>query len=133
MGTTGESRHLARARALELYYEATMKERSFQEIVASLAIAPDPYTVQLLHAIDERLDWAEDLLEGHSHDWSLDRMPLLDRLIMTLALCELASPASPGRAVVFDEAVEFARTYSTDASSSFVNGLLTACADDVNF
>jgi N utilization substance protein B len=129
MAVSGEARHIARSRALELYYEATIKERTVREIVTNLAVDPDPYTVEILDAVTDRIDWAEDLLDEHSRDWPLDRMPLMDRLIMTMALCELAMDQSPGRAIVFDEAVEFARTYSTDSSPGFVNGLLSACAD----
>jgi len=129
MSVTGEERHRARARALELYYESSLKEREFVDVIDALAVKPDPYTISLLHEVATHEDWALDLLEGHSKEWSLDRMPLLDRLIMTLALCELQSEDSPGRAVIFNEAVEFARTYSTDGSPAFVNGLLSACAD----
>ncbi len=122
-----EQRHRARERALELLYEQSIKQRSVAEIVNALAVTPDPYTVELLRIVEKDREWAESQLSTHSHDWPLDRMAMVDRLIMTLALCELRLDDSPSRAVVFDEAVEFAKVYSSDASPSFINGLLSAC------
>jgi N utilization substance protein B len=53
----------------------------------------------------------------------------MDRLIMTLALGELILDDAPPVAVVLDESVEFAKTYSTENSASFVNGVLAACVE----
>ncbi len=127
MSEFAEQRHRARERAFELLYEQSIKQRSAAEIVNALAVRPDPYTVELLNAVERDHEWAEVQLSAHSHDWPLDRMALVDRLIMTLALCELRLTDAPPRAVVFDEAVEFAKIYSSDASPSFINGLLSAC------
>ena len=55
-------------------------------------------------------------------------MAVIDRLICTLAACELLDRAEPPVAVVLDEAIELAKTYSTDDSGRFVNGLLVTVA-----
>jgi len=52
--------------------------------------------------------------------------------VMTLAIGELLMVDAPPKAVVLDEAVELAKIYSTEGSPSFVNGVLSACADDLN-
>jgi N utilization substance protein B len=130
MSEFGEQRHRARERALELLYEQAIKERPAAQIVNDLAVRPDPYTIELLNVVERDHAWAEEKLAQHSHDWPVERMAMMDRLIMTLALCELRLDDAPPRAVVFDEAVEFAKVYSTDASPSFVNGLLSACTTD---
>jgi N utilization substance protein B len=127
MSEFAEQRHRARERALELLYEQSIKQRSVAEIVNALAVPPDPYTVALLTVVERDREWAETQLGAHSHEWPIERMAMVDRLIMTLALCELRLENAPSRAVVFDEAVEFAKVYSSDASPSFVNGLLSAC------
>jgi N utilization substance protein B len=127
----GASRHLARERALELLYEQSIKQRSADEIVAALPMAPEPYTVELVRAVEESREWAETLLQRHSLDWPIDRMAVIDRLIMTMALCEMRLSDAPPVAVVLDEAVEFARTFSTDSSPGFVNGVLAACVNDL--
>ena len=49
---------------------------------------------------------------------------MIDRLVMELALAEASSDDPPPRAVILNEAVELARSYSTDSSGSFVNGIL---------
>ena len=69
---------------------------------------------------------AEAAIEKASLDWSLERMAVLDRLVMVLAIGELLGEHPPPDAVVLDEAVELAKTYSTDASPRFVNGVLAA-------
>jgi N utilization substance protein B len=59
-------------------------------------------------------------------------MALLDRLILTMATGEMLMQDAPPMAVILDEAVELAKTYSTDGSPSFVNGVLSSIADDVS-
>lgn len=64
-----------------------------------------------------------------SDHWSIDRMPVIDRAILRLGLYELRHvPATPA-AVVVNEAVRLAKTYSTQRSSAFVNGILAALAE----
>jgi N utilization substance protein B len=127
----GEVRHRARERAFEVLYEQTMKDRTAEEIVSEVSSPLDAYTVELLNAVEVHGDWATELIATCSIDWTVDRMALLDRLIMTLALSESRLTAAPPRAVIIDEAVEFAKIFSTDASASFVNGLLSACFDSL--
>lgn len=131
MSELGLARHRARERALELLYEQAIKDRPIDEILAQLAIAPDPYTVTLLHAVTADRAWADDLLARHSTEWPLERMSLVDRLIMTIALCEMRTLDAPPRAVVMNEAVELARMYSGDNAPTFVNGLLAACLREI--
>ena len=127
MSELGARRHLARERALEIYYEATIKDRPVQAIVASLSVPPDPYTVAILISAETHRTRADELMSQFSHEWSLERFALIDRLIMTLAIGELLQAEPPPTAVILDEAVELAKTYSTEGSGSFVNGLLAAC------
>ena len=110
-----------------MLYEASMKERSPELILREQAISPDPYVTTLLVAVGVHRAHAEALIARQSHQWALERIALLDRLIMTLALSELLLDESPPVAVVLDEAVELAKTYSTDESPSFVNGVLSGC------
>jgi N utilization substance protein B len=125
----GQRRHLARERALELAYEASMKGRPFSAIVSELVIAPDQYTVSILTSTEENRPRIEELITENSIDWPLDRLALMDRLIMSLALGELIMDDAPPVAVVLDESVEFAKIYSTEGSASFVNGVLATCVE----
>ncbi len=131
MSELGSSRHLARERALEILYEAQMKERSVDDILAALPVAPDPYAAALALATESSRERGDELLERFAVDWPLDRIAVIDRIIMTMATAELLMPDAPPRAVVLDEAVELAKTYSTEGSGAFVNGLLSAIADEL--
>lgn len=126
------SRHLARERALQLAYEAQMKSRDVSEILAALPIEPDPYTVTLLGAMREHRARADELIARHARGWDLERLAVIDRLVMTLAIGELLSDDAPPVAVVLDEAVSLAKEFSTEDSGSFVNGVLSACVADLH-
>jgi len=119
-----DARHLARERALELLYEADLKGVSVREVVATLPVAPDPFVVTLVEDAEASRAVAEAAIRDASVDWPLERMAVLDRLVMVLAVGEVMGAAPPPDAVVLDEAVELAKTYSTDASPRFVNGVL---------
>ena len=132
MSELGAQRHRARERAFEILYEWAIKNRPVAQILNELAVQPDPYTTILVRSVEEHHAWAEELLSRHSIEWTLERMAIVDRLIMTMALCELRLEDAPPRAVVFDEAVELAKLYSSDAAPSFVNGLLSACVENAS-
>lgn len=65
-----------------------------------------------------------------SERWPIHRMPVVDRTILRLALYELLHESTP-TAVVLNEAVELAKTYSTKKSGAFVNGVLSTLAGQV--
>jgi transcription antitermination protein NusB len=127
MSELSHSRHLARERALQLFYEAHIKDRCVDDIVAALATAPDEYTLRLLRSAEAHESRSLELIDENARDWSVDRLALIDRLVMTLAIGELLLEDPPPVAVVLDEAVGLAKEYSTDASGGFVNGVLAAC------
>jgi transcription antitermination protein NusB len=68
-------------------------------------------------------------IAGASDHWSIERMPVIDRAILRLGLYELRHHRSTPSAVVVNEAVRLAKTYSTQRSGSFVNGVLAALAE----
>ena len=109
-----------------------MKDRPMSVIVAELPVPPDDYTTLLLSMVSVHEAPALELIERFSIDWPLDRMALIDRLVLTLATSEILMADAPPTAVVLDEAVELAKTYSTDASPSFVNGVLSSIAEELS-
>ena len=131
MSELGRRRHHARERALELFYESTIKERSVTVILNELNTRPDEYTVALLLSTAAHQDDANELISEFAIDWPLERIAIVDRLIMTLAVGELMLDDAPPLAVIFYEAVELAKTFSTDGAPSFVNGVLSAMAPRV--
>jgi N utilization substance protein B len=124
----GQNRHRARERALEIFYESTIKERPITVIVPELRTKPDAYVLELLTSAVDHQTQANELMSEMSIDWPLERIALVDRLIMTLAVGEMLMDDAPPMAVILDEAVELAKVYSTDGSSSYVNGVLSSIA-----
>jgi N utilization substance protein B len=124
-------RSQSRERALELLYEADRKERSVDLVVADQAAPIDDYTQVLLDAVKKFTAHSEDLIDKNSTSWPIDRLAILDRLILVLALSELQMDEHPPKAVVMNEAVELASGYSTDDSGRFVNGLLATVARQI--
>lgn len=126
----GAGRREARERALELAYEANQRQITASELLATLPVAPAPFAVELLAAAEANRERAEELIAGRATGWSIDRMPVMDRLVMRIAVAEMLALATP-TGVVLSEAVELAKRYSTDESGRFVNGVLAAIAREV--
>jgi N utilization substance protein B len=127
----GVQRHHSRERALEIMYEASMKDRPVLVVVNELSLRPDEYAISLLTSSEVNEARAHELIREYSIDWPLDRIALVDRLVMTLAIGEMMMDDAPPKAVILDEAVELAKVYSTDASPKFVNGVLSTIADHI--
>jgi N utilization substance protein B len=125
------SRHQQRERALSLLYESELKHQEPLDVLSALPVAPDDYVRTLLQGVVDTQQEADGRIEGASVGWPLDRMAVIDRLILRQAVAELLDPNGPPVAVVIDEAVELAKVYSTDDSGSFVNGILSTIARDV--
>lgn len=122
------TRHQSRERALGLLYEAEMKGQDPRAVVAALDVPPDTFAQTLTTATATRREEADALVAGASIGWPVDRMAVVDRLVLRMAVAELLDPAGPPVAVVIDEAVELAKTYSTEESGGFVNGILSTVA-----
>lgn len=125
------NRHDARERAFHLLYESEMKGESGGDVLASLPVDPDEFATELVAGVDAHAAEIDDVIGAHAHNWDVDRMPALDRAILRLATFELLHRADVPTAVVISEAVDLAKSYSTDDSSRFVNGVLSAIAGDV--
>lgn len=100
------------------------------DLIASLTLPPEPYTATLLDAAESRRDEADALVSERLRGWTLERLPVMDRLVLRLAVAELLATDTP-TGVVIAEAVDLAGRYSTDESSRFVNGVLSAVAKEV--
>ena len=125
------SRREARERALSLLYEAESRSLSGPALLAILPVSPEPFSVDLVEGVDQNLEQIDELIGRLAEDWSVDRMPAIDRAILRLATYELAHRPDVPTAAVVSEAVELATQYSTEESSKFVNGLLAAVATEV--
>jgi N utilization substance protein B len=116
---------------VSLLYEAELKDRSPADVLAELPMAPDAFVVDVVSGVGKHQARIDELIGGHAIDWSLDRMPAVDRNILRLAVYELLERPDVPAAAVLSEAVELATRYGTDTSPRFINGLLAAVAKDV--
>jgi N utilization substance protein B len=122
------ARHKARKRALDILFEADQRGEPIDSVLADRAArgdaAANPYTQTLVAGFVDHRDEIDALIEEHAVDWSLDRMPAVDRALLRLATFELRWGDEVSPAVAIDEAVELAKELSTDESPGFVNGVL---------
>jgi N utilization substance protein B len=122
------ARSKARKRALDVLFESEQRSAPVLETLAGRVAASDPpvseYSVELVEGVVANQARIDELLGTYARDWSLDRMPAVDRAVLRLATYELLWRDDVPDAVVIDEAVTLARSLSTDESPAFVNGIL---------
>jgi N utilization substance protein B len=82
----------------------------------------------LVGGVTENKEALDHEIESASEHWSVARMPVIDRTILRLGLFELRHSTDTPTGVVIAEAVRLAKTYSTDRSGAFVNGVLASLA-----
>jgi len=124
-------RRAARERVLGLLYEAEAKGTSGAEVLAALPVEADDFAVALVLAVDEHRERIDGLLERFAKDWTLARMPALDRAALRMGSAELIARLDVPTGVILAETVELASRFSTDGSGRFVNGLLARIAQEV--
>ena len=81
--------------------------------------------------MQEHREEIDALLRKYSEHWALERMPAIDRALLRLGTYELIFREDIPRTVILDEAVKLAKSFGTDESPSFVNGVLDRIANDV--
>jgi N utilization substance protein B len=118
-----EMGRVAPATAIETYF-ATHDPDASRGVVefASVLVAG---TVAEVPALDAAI-------QEHSEHWRLERLPVVDRLILRMAIWELRHDPDTPSAVVLNEALELARAFSTDEAVRFVNGVLDAVRKAMN-
>ena len=125
------SRRQARERSLSLLYEADAKGALPSAVLSELPVAPEPFVIDMVEGVEANLDRIDKLIGQHAIGWTLDRMAVIDRTLLRMAVYELLeSPDVPVGPIV-SEAVELAKRFSTEDSGRFVNGILSAIATEV--
>ncbi len=87
--------------------------------------------MELVEGVGDHLDEIDATIRAYAQGWTLERMPSLDRALLRIGVFELTYRPDVPTGAVISEAVELAKTFSTDDSGRFVNGLLSAVAADV--
>ena len=78
----------------------------------------------LVDGVVQRRDTIDRWIDGCTSNWRIDRMPVVDRNVLRLAVHELASAQDTPAPVVIDEAIEISKKFGTDESGKFINGVL---------
>jgi N utilization substance protein B len=136
------SRHRAREAALQMLYQSEIGRAGAYETIATFWPANDPqdevdedartFANDLVRETLTRIQDLDRLLTEHAHNWRLERMAVIDRLVLRLAACELLTHPETPQKVVINEAIELARTFSGDEAVPFVNGVLDALRKDLS-
>lgn len=145
----GASRHRAREAALQMLYQWEIGRVSAHEAVRTYWPGRDaPPSPDDEHAdavpeavVDEhgrtwanalvagtiaRIKETDELIAAHTRNWRLERLAVIDRLILRMAIYELTSePGTPAK-VVINEALELARSFSGEEPIPLINGVLDA-------
>ncbi len=123
------ARSKARKAALDLLYEGDIRKTSAISILnqrsGDLEFVIRDFTKELVQGVDENRRKIDELITTYSQGWDMDRMPVIDRNILRLAIYEILWSKDVPSAVAIDEAIELAQTLSTDDSSKYINGVLS--------
>ena len=123
------SRSKARKAALDLLYESDIRKGSAAELlskrVTEMEYEAREFTKELIDGIELNKRKIDELIATYAQGWDMDRMPVLDRNILRLAIFELLWSQSVPEAVVISEALELATNFSTEDSSKYINGVLS--------
>ena len=120
------TRRDARERALSLCYELDVRGAwQLDDLLVELPVAPAPYAVELARGVEDHREDIDALITKFADRWSIDRMPVIDRNLLRIAVFELGWQPEIPLGVAISEAVGLAKRYSTDDSGRFVNGMLS--------
>ena len=82
------------------------------------------YTRELFNCVVEKKSWADDLISQCLENWEYGRVAILDKILLRMGVSEIYHIDDVPPKVSISEMVEIAKVYSTEESSSFVNGIL---------
>ncbi len=134
------ARHRSRQRALQVLYLWDQRKQVVDEAISSFyetlgsddepqSTPPDEFMETLVRGTASRADSIDQRIVAKSANWRIERMPVVDRNILRLAIYEMDAMQTPP-AVAIDEALELARQFSGDESVAFINGVLDAIHRD---
>ena len=125
------SRREARETALGVLYAAEAQSRDLLEVLTDRPVAPARYVVEIVEGVAATMDQLDEMIGHYAEGWRTDRMPAVDRALLRMAVYELCHRLDVPTAAVLSEVVDLAGDYSTERSSRFVNGVVSAVAAEV--
>lgn len=125
-------RRKAREVALHSMYQSELTAASlvdsFPRLCANFEVNQKavPYARELVEGVAAHWDAINDLIQENAAHWRLERMSVIDRNIMRIAIFELCYMDDVPANVAINEAIEVAKRFSTDDGPAFINGILDA-------
>ncbi len=122
------ARSKARKRALDILFESELRGLPTLQLLSERQSVGDvpvqPYAAELVRGVASHSERIDELISWNLVDWTLERMPAVDRNILRIGVYELLWADGVPDGVAISEAVALAQDLSTDNSASFVNGVL---------
>lgn len=123
-------RHAARELAMKALYAYDIGKTEPLEQLEMLGAEEKPgkkavdFACYLVKGVLQNLKHLDSIIKEHAIEWDLERMPAVDRNIMRIALFEIIFSPDIPMAVSANEAIELAKSYGTNDSARFINGIL---------
>ena len=128
-------RRLARVLAFEAIYRNELLNDDLEEVFAdaleragSVQEDVEDFARSILESYDANREEVDALLSETAEHWALDRINMLDKAVLRLAVAEMMGVPDVPYKVSITEAIEIAKIFSTEESGRFVNGILDAVA-----
>ena len=121
------ARTKARKRALDLLFEADLRNSKASEFLSSRPaseLSQEDYVATIIEGVEVNLRKIDELITTYAQGWDMDRMPAVDRNILRIALYEILWGIDIDDQVAASQAVLIAEEYSTDESAKYINGVL---------
>lgn len=125
MGTRRQARELA-LQTLYLYDTCgTPIEKALEATLAEInTSATKEFCRHLVEGVTTRREEIDKILATYTENWDIKRMASVDRNILRLSTFEILTDVQTPVSVIIDEAIEIAKSFSTQDSGKFVNGIL---------
>jgi N utilization substance protein B len=125
-------RRRAREHALQLLFQIDVTEASAQEVFREFwgdhPVEPEirEFTEALVLGVIEKREGLDRTIGEATRHWRIERMAVVDRNVLRIALFEMQQETGPPVAVIIDEAIEVAKKFGSEDSGGFINGILDA-------
>lgn len=118
----------ARERALVALYQMDVINAEPKEALMDRYenddVKPIPLSIELVQGVKENLEFVDEIIKKHSKEWDINRFSNIDRNILRMAIYEIHFMEKIPYKVSINEAVELAKTFSTEEAYKFINGIL---------
>ena len=135
---TPKQKRQARIITLQIIYAHELKGSQFDDTCKFILDKVNPptediikYSKLLSNRIFIHIQKVDKLIKNRSKNWDFDRITLIDKLILRMALVEMIHIDEVPPKVSIAEGVEIAKQFSTEDSSSFINGILDSVYNDI--